>query len=320
MAVERPGISREAAGFLAALPPVEDLPDFPMPDDVEGWLGARAVAEANAEPLEAIGRTRCPFETTECAAGPLPALTIRTAQSQPDRIAIYLHGGAYTLHSARSTALSGAQMAEAASATVVSIDYPLAPEQTAKMTVPAVAEAIAAIAAEAGRPIGLFGESAGAGLATAAVRLLASQDADCPAAVVLMSPWADLTASGSSYVGMGGRDAVFEYERMLVRAAQAYAGTLPLEDPLVSPALATYSDGFPPVLIQAGTDELMLSDAELLHAAFRRAGVSSKLMLFGDMFHAFQVFLRGVNAPEAVAAYKQAASFLDRRVWSRHGA
>lgn len=311
---QAPTLSAEAAAFLAALPPVADQPDYPLPTDAPGWSAARREAEVMAEGVAAVARQRCPYETSERDAGGLPALMITTAESRSERIAIYLHGGAYTYQSASSTAFSGAQMARAASATVVSIDYPLAPESTAAETVPAVARAITSVVAEAPDPVALFGESAGAGLAVAALDHLADEGENAPAAAVLMSPWADLTASGASHALTNGRDALFDYDRMLARAALSYSGGLPLADPMVSPALAV-GGPFPPTLIQAGTGEILLSDAVLLHRRLRKAGGLAALDLYDGLPHVFQVFMQGLSAPEAGTAYEEAGAFLDRHAW-----
>ena len=108
-----------------------------------------------------------------------------------------------------------------------------------------------------------------------------------PRGLVLMSPWTDLTSSGDSHRTKAELDPVLDAD-YLERMITNYAPERDLEDPYISPLFGDF-EGFPPVYIQAGDNEVLLSDSEMLHQKMIQANVSAKLDVFKGMWHVFQM-------------------------------
>jgi monoterpene epsilon-lactone hydrolase len=153
------------------------------------------------------------------------------------------------------------------------------------------------------------GDSAGGGLAVAL--LVATRDAGEPsaAAAVLMSPTVDLTGSGASMHERVDQDPISTPALLSQFASDYLAGADP-KTPLASPLFASLS-GLPPLLVQVGTADLLLSDSERLASAAARAGVDVTLEIGEGLPHVYQLNL---GTPEATAATKQIGTFLRARV------
>jgi epsilon-lactone hydrolase len=157
--------------------------------------------------------------------------------------------------------------------------------------------------------VAVAGDSAGGGLAVAL--LVATRDAgqDLPAAAVLMSPTVDLTSSGASMTERVDQDPISTPAMLRQFAADYLAGADP-KTPLASPLFASLT-GLPPLLIQVGTADLLLSDAERLAAAATHAGVDVTLQIGEGLPHVYQLLL---GTPEAAQATEQIGNFLRARV------
>jgi len=129
-----------------------------------------------------------------------------------------------------------------------------------------------------------------------------------PAAMVLISPWLDLSLSGASVARVGRRDPVLRREG-LVGSARNHAGGLHLDDPRISPLFADLRT-LPPTLIQVGTDEILLDDATRFADRAYAAGVEVDLQRFEGLFHDFQLFARVLGSSRA--AIEDIAAFLKR--------
>jgi monoterpene epsilon-lactone hydrolase len=128
-----------------------------------------------------------------------------------------------------------------------------------------------------------------------------------PGALVLMSPWTDMTMSGASYAERAESDPMLTPE-YIEAVRTAYAGGRDYASPDLSPLFADLT-GFPPTLIQAGDHEILYSDAEMLCHALERAGVPCRFEVSEGMWHVFQMFpLR-----KAAAAMESVARFLLER-------
>ena len=158
----------------------------------------------------------------------------------------------------------------------------------------------------------VYGESAGGGLAAGAVLKMRDQGLGMPAAVVLWSPWSDITETGDSYATLKEADPLLYYPGNLKHCADAYAAPADQKHPYVSPVYGDYSRGFPPTLIQAGTKEIFLSNAVRHYQALDIAGIPVKLDLYEGMWHIFQVFNH--DLPESKMARKKVKAFLGRHV------
>ncbi|MBO3101299.1 alpha/beta hydrolase fold domain-containing protein [Cellulomonas fengjieae] len=243
----------------------------------------------------------------EVLLGDVPALRL-TPPGAARTALLYLHGGGYVIGSARSGAGLATALARRANAVAYSLDYRLAPEHP----FPAAAEdglaAYRALLADGHEPgeIVLAGDSAGGGLALAL--LLAARDAGLPqpAAVVVMSPWGDLTLSGESLRTKEADDAIFDAADVAEYAAR-YLGDHDPADPLASPVLADL-DGLPPLLVQVGTNEVLLDDATRLAARAAAAHVAVTLEVVARAPHVFQHFAGRLD--EADLAIDRAGCFL----------
>jgi len=133
----------------------------------------------------------------------------------------------------------------------------------------------------------LCGESAGGGLCYSLCLKLLEKNVPLPCGLIPISPWVDLTASGTSYQENRSVDPSLSQE-LLDFYASAY--TDERENPLVSPALSAELRGMPPSLIFAGADEILLSDAQLLHQRLLESGCTSRLIVAKDRWHAYLLY------------------------------
>jgi len=129
-----------------------------------------------------------------------------------------------------------------------------------------------------------------------------------PAAVVLWSPWADITDSGDTAVTLRHAEPTYLYDRHLKPPADAYADPKDQKHPYVSPVYGDFTKGFPPTLIQGGTKEIFLSHFVRLYQAIDQAGGTATLDVYEGMPHVFQPRL--ADAPEGKAALRKMAAFL----------
>jgi acetyl esterase/lipase len=155
--------------------------------------------------------------------------------------------------------------------------------------------------------IALTGDSAGGGLAITTILRARDQGLKLPAATMPLSPWLDMDATGASFQTNKDRDVLVAPEIIGGMAAAFLGEKGNKKDPLVNP-LHGELRGLPPVYIQVGSYEALLSDSQNLAEALRRADVDVKIDVFPEMQHVFQ-FLAG-TAPEADQAVKQLAAWV----------
>jgi len=194
------------------------------------------------------------------------------------------------LGSARTSAGLASDVARRARVRVISVDYRLAPEHPYPAALDDALAAHSALLAEGTDPsrIVVVGESAGAGLA-AAMRVSArAAGLPMPARGVLFSPYADLTLSGDSMTGKAAADPAFRSDAFPVRVKD-YVGTADPADPLISPVFADLR-GLPPLLIQAGSNELLLDDAVRLAGRAAADDTPVTLEVTPGVPHLFQAF------------------------------
>lgn len=245
-----------------------------------------------------------------CKIGGLYSEWLSFADTKDDKVILYLHGGAYEYGSADTHRVLAARIGKASGTKVLLPEYRLAPEHP----FPAAVEDAVLVyhwLLERGYKssnIIFAGDSAGAGLSMAAVLKLREQNDPLPAAVICLSPWADLTSSGESYEKNRKLDPYLNPEAVR-KAAAMYAGDKPLNHPMISPVFADLTD-FPPLFIQSGSHEILQSDAEMLAAKARLAGVDVTLKIWEGMWHVWQIF--GGVLPEARKAIREIGHFAKR--------
>lgn len=261
---------------------------------------------ANMDKLDSIPRPR-KVDYVDTHVGGIPAIVATPTEVQPDRHILYVHGGAYVLGSPRSHIAMCARLAKRAAATVTVIDYRLAPEHVYPAAIDDCVAAYRAITAEVDPSlVTIAGDSAGGGATLSTLGALRAAGDPMPGAAYVLSPWADLTASGESVVTREPFDPMFDGDG-LIEAATTYAGDTPLDHPGVSPLFADPT-GYPPTLIQTGMDEILLSDSTRLAERYTAAGVEVRLDLRDDLWHVYPM-LAGYM-PEATDALIRAAVFI----------
>ncbi|WP_042365706.1 alpha/beta hydrolase fold domain-containing protein [Streptacidiphilus neutrinimicus] len=248
--------------------------------------------------------------------GGVPVLEISIDGVAADDTLLWFHGGFYVLGSARTSAALAANLARRTGMRVISVDYRLAPEHPHPAALDDALAVYGALLDEAGGGFGrvagdwakgaVVGESAGAGLAAALLVAARDQGLPMPAAGVLFSPYADLTLSGPSMTGKANVDPSFTAEAVAVRARD-YVGTADAAHPLISPVFAELR-GLPPLLIQAGSHEVLLDDAVRLAARAARDDVAVTLDVTPGVPHLFQAFAGVLD--EGETALRRAADFL----------
>jgi len=191
----------------------------------------------------------------------------------------------------------------------VSADYRLAPEHPYPAAVDDAADAYRALVDGGEDParIALVGDSAGGALAITTALRAREQGLPAPAAVVAFSPGLDLTLSGESMDSRHGIDPLFTRE-LLAPAVGMYCAGQDVHQPLLSPALYADLSGFPPLLLQAGGNEVLLDDSVRMATRAIAAGVDAILDVTAGVPHVFQSFAGLLD--EADQALDRAAAFL----------
>ncbi|MEK3757952.1 alpha/beta hydrolase [Paenibacillus sp. FSL P4-0338] len=236
-------------------------------------------------------------------------------QLQPteNKVILYFHGGGFVSGNCEIYRDLAARLSEAAGGiTVLTVEYRLAPE----FCYPAANEDCLAAyhwllerGVHAGNII-VCGDSVGATLALMTLITLREQGDGLPAGVCLLSPHADLVQlDGESYDSRAGTDPTGSRaanQRMIVEYMGDFGGAWPA---ILSP-LRLDLRGLPPLLIQAGDHEVLLSDAERLAEQARAADITVELQIWGNMWCAFQ--LMAAMLPEAQQAIGNIGSFIKR--------
>ena len=267
------------------------------------------VVEQRAVFHEMIGSIPLPADvsTTPGQLGGIPVVTVETPGNDPDFVVLYFHGGAYALGSASDSAGLADDVSRRVGARAISVDYRLAPENPFPA---AVEDAVAAYRAliEDGTPssrIAFVGESAGGGLVAATLVALKETDLPQPSSAAVFSPWTDLTVSGDSTVSKADLDPALTPQGLRTRARD-YLGETDPATPLASPIFADLT-GLAPLLIQAGSHEILLDDAVRLAARAAAHDVPVQLQVWPQVPHVFQGFAALLD--EAVEALDSAAAF-----------
>lgn len=152
------------------------------------------------------------------------------------------------------------------------------------------------------------GDSAGGGLALALCLCLKENGRALPCGIVAMSPWTDMTASGPSYEENFENDPLFGGTEDSMIYNREYAAGEDLTNPYLSPLFGEY-EGFPPMLIQVGSYEMLLSDSVLLAQKAKEVGVKVRLSIYEGMFHVFQ--MAPLTLPECKRAWVEIGHFID---------
>ena len=281
------------------------------PQTLEQWRGMIAANNALSLERQAGVKARFPSEIAEREVGGVQTRQVIPASldlANAARVLIHLHGGAYVINGGEaglSEAILGAHYARTR---VLSVDYRMPPTDPYPAAVEdAIAVYKSVIRNHDPRAVGVFGTSAGGGLALAMVLKLKALGLPLPGALAPSTPWSDLAGESDSYATNAHIDGVLPYyEGVLEACARLYAGGASLSDPLVSPVHGDFT-GFPPSILTTGTRDILLSDTVRVHRAMRAAGVEARLEVHEALSHA--EFNAAYDSPESAEVFRDIAAF-----------
>jgi len=235
-----------------------------------------------------------------------------------DKLLLYLHGGAYVMGNCATHRQLVSYLAKYSGIKALLPEYRLAPEHPFPAAIDDAVGLYRSLLADgytAGNIV-IAGDSAGGGLTMATLLSLRDARDPLPAAACLLSPWLDLTATGESMTTRAKKDPWFQPEDMPIVAAY-YCREDQLRNPLVSPVFADLS-GLPPLYIQVGEDEILLSDSTRAADKVKAAGGEVEIEIWPGMWHVFQAFL--VQVPESKKAVKKIGAYVRKALKVAPGA
>ena len=280
---------------------------FPVDSDVTE-LRRQLRDLLSAQPLPAD------VTVTAAALGGVPTAEVTVGGVEARHTVLYFHGGVYVMGDAALAADLASQVGRRTRAKVVSVDYRLAPEYPYPAAVDDALAAYEALLNNGTAPsdIAFAGESAGGGLAIATLVNARDHGLPLPAAAFVMSPYVDLTLAGATMETKREADPLLNPQALQARATD-YASGHDAALGLVSPIFADLS-GLPPLIIQAGTHEVLLDDAIRLARQAAVADVEVTLDITPGVPHVFQAYYPILD--EAAAALDRAGQLLSAHLAS----
>lgn len=293
----------------------------------EECIGARGEAAEKAAKQKKASKFVAPagyiLERADADGVPVEKLTAQDSANK-DKVIYQIHGGGFVIplnDIYRKTALKYSRAG--GGMTVINLDYRIAP----KVTHPAALEDTLTVwywlVSQGYRPqdIIVAGDSAGGNLALAMVMKLRDKGELLPDSLICMSPWIDLLAKGKSYEENVYNDPIFGVSKGMslektiekqLKIKELYTkGVKDLADPYLSPAYGSYKD-FPPMLVQCGSAEMLLSDSETAVQKAREAGAEVVFSVYKGMFHVFQTV--GKSFAESKLAWYEIEMYLKHRL------
>lgn len=212
-----------------------------------------------------------------------------TRKNMKKYVILYCHGGGYMTGSVKYARTLTSKLAFVTAMDVLCFEYRLSPENP----FPAAAEDVLKAwdylmyLGYGSRDVIVAGDSAGGNLSLVLTLKLKEQGRLLPRGLVLFSPWTDMTLSGKSHETRRDIDPVL-HEDYIRNCIEAYAKGEDLSNPLISPLFGEF-EGFPPVYIQVGNNEILLNDSTELHKKLLKANVQARIDIFRGMWHVFQM-------------------------------
>ena len=227
------------------------------------------------------------------------------------KVILQLHGGGYIGAMRNADRMFAGLYNEVSKGmSVLTIDYRVAPENPYPAALEDAVSAYQWLLDQGwfAEDIIVAGDSAGGGLAMALCHYLKDYGIQLPCGIVAMSPWTDLMASGESYDTNYERDPLFGNTRDSLIYNKDYVGDHDPMDAYISPLYGDFR-GFPPMLIQVGSYEMLLSDSVSVASKARHQGVKVRLSIYDGMFHIFQMAAKML--PESRKAWAEIGKFID---------
>jgi acetyl esterase/lipase len=246
----------------------------------------------------------------EGQVGPTRGEWVRPAKGSPGRLILYFHGGGYIAGSPQTHRPLVARLAQAGEASAFSLEYRLAPEFAFPAAVRDGIDAYRHLLQRGVLPSSLVlaGDGSGGGLAFAVTLAVRNAGLPLPAGVVAMSPWADLSLSGWSVLQNARSDTALNWNLLFVSARHYLRRTNPA-DPYASPVFAHFKD-FPPIMVHAGSAEMLRDDASRLGDRAAEAGTPVSVEIYDGMQHLFQA---NPYVPEARVSLARLGQFIRNR-------
>ena len=285
---------------------------WPPADDQDAWPKQLATANPAREQMAAsmLASVTAKIETTQIA-GVLcyDCVPIDAARAEGP-VYLFMHGGAFVVGGGMFAKAQGGRYATATGVRTISVDYRMPPDHpfpAAPEDCVAVYKAL--IETVDSKRVVIGGSSAGGNLAAATTLMIRDRGLPLPAAVILLTPEADLTESGDTFRTNADIDVVIKGGFPECNAL--YANGHDLRDPYVSPLFGDFTRGFPPTFVQTGTRDLFLSNSVRIHRKLRDAGIDAELHVWEAMPHGG--FIPG-EAPENAEIQAEVARFIRRVV------
>lgn len=242
------------------------------------------------------------------SAGEMPAEWVSSANADADHVVLYFHGGGYFMCSAATYRPLTSRLAQGARRRVLAINYRQAPEHRFPAWLEDAVSAYRFLLDEGYAPekITLGGDSAGGNLVLVTLQQLRTDGLPLPGAAFCISPWADLACESPSVVSNNACDVMLS-AKGLRKLGHYHAAAFGAENPLLSPVHADFS-GFPRLMIQVGTTEILRDDSRRVAERARAAGVNVQLEEWHNLPHVFHLFAQYI--PEGRRAIRHLAAFV----------
>jgi len=259
---------------------------------------------------ERLGRLPAKVKITPDKLSGFDAEWVDAGNALPSRVMLYFHGGAYFFGSPKSHRELTWRLAETCRCRVFAIDYRMIPNSNFPCWVEDAVTAYRHLLQQGYRAedIVFGGDSAGGNLVLSALMSVRDQGYPMPLAAVCISPWADLSCSGATFLSNKERDCMLKTEALTgIGQYIAQASGHDLREPLLSPLFGSFK-GFPPLLVHASDQEILLDDARSLVVAAREEGVKVTYREFSNLPHVFHIFANYM--PESQLAIDEIGEFV----------
>ena len=286
----------------------------------EAWL-ARLQRMRDLSDRTGMGM-HCPALIEEFSIDDVPVMRFTPLNVNPQHEMLWVHGGGFHVGSVSSYRGMISHIAQRSGCRILAVDYRLAPEHIFPAAIEDSTKAWHWLLENSSHPEKLFvgGDSAGANIALSLTMQLRDSGITLPKACMLLSPWTDLLLAGPSFRRNSRIDYLGGGLDIADLLASTYAGDVPLTDPRVSPFHGDLS-GLPPMLIQVGTNDMLLDDARAFTSKAKACGVEIELQEWDAQVHVWHQ-LYPVN-PVSLDAMDAMGEYMDQQaepMWVGHAA